>query len=73
MRPDAAAVQSVIENGRGVPIGVPAIRHRVADGDRGQRAEFFDHFAAALFSLRRLGHISAGRQRMRREYFRNSA
>ena len=67
--PDAAAVQRAIENRRGVPIGIAARRNGVTDGDGREWAEFFDDFAAALFGLRRLGHVGARRQRVRGNIF----
>jgi hypothetical protein len=43
-----ASIERLIEHGQRVPVSGAAVRSAVADGDAGQRAEFFLDFADAL-------------------------
>ena len=56
----AAAVERLVEHGQRVPVGRAASRRAVADGDAGQRAEFFLDFAAALALEGRFADVGGG-------------
>ena len=56
-------MESLIEQSHRVPFGGAALGNGVADGHGRQSAEFFFHFAAALFFLFRLGRIGERRRR----------
>jgi len=57
----AAAVESAVGEGEGVPIGGAARRDVIADGESGEGAELFSDFAAALGGLRRLRDVGGRR------------
>src|SRR5260370_35889149 len=61
----APSVKSPVQHRRGAPVRRKAARRLISNGDAGQGAEFFIHFAAALLELRRLVDVNGSGLRSR--------